>query len=399
MAALVVVAGALHQDGLADTADGLGVRGDRRAPARGDARLGDRRLRRARPDRVGAAAVHGAGAARQPRGARRAGRRRRPARGGLHCCTPPRRPRPARTDSAPASASAARPCCSRAPLPCSSPVSPPDWAPDSPRSGCRRDRAAVGPGGPARGRRAHGRHDRRDRGGGRGGRLLCAAGLLAMRRMTVIGIGAGDPDHVTVQAIKALNDVDVFFVVQKAGERQDLVELRRQILERYVEQPAYRVVEVQDPERDRTAPGYGQAVEDWRRRRADVWEQAIRDELADGQRGAFLVWGDPALVRQHAGGDRADPGPGRAGVRVRRHPRHQQRPGAGRQAPGAAQPRRRTRAHHHRAPPGRGLPRSQRRRRRHARRRLHLQDAGTATSTSTGAPTSGPGTRCSCRAA
>ncbi|MEA2456475.1 MAG: precorrin-6A synthase, partial [Thermoleophilaceae bacterium] len=34
-----------------------------------------------------------------------------------------------------------------------------------------------------------------------------------MRRLSVIGIGAGDPDHVTVQAIKALNEVDVFFVI------------------------------------------------------------------------------------------------------------------------------------------------------------------------------------------
>jgi precorrin-6A synthase len=36
-------------------------------------------------------------------------------------------------------------------------------------------------------------------------------------------------------------------------------------------------------------------VHDWRKRRADVCEALIRDELADGQTGAFLVWGDPAL--------------------------------------------------------------------------------------------------------
>jgi precorrin-6A synthase len=116
-----------------------------------------------------------------------------------------------------------------------------------------------------------------------------------MRRLSVIGIGAGDPDHVTVQAIKALNEVDVFFVIDKPGERHDLVDLRRQILDRFVEDPSYRVVDVQDPERDRTTPAYREAVEDWRRRRADVWEQALRDELEEGQRGAFLVWGDPAL--------------------------------------------------------------------------------------------------------
>jgi precorrin-6A synthase len=116
-----------------------------------------------------------------------------------------------------------------------------------------------------------------------------------MRKLFVIGIGAGDPDYVTVQAIKALNAVDVFFVVEKGGEKHDLVDLRREICERYIEDRSYRMVDVRDPERDRTAPAYREAVEDWRSRRAQVWEQAIRDELEDGQHGAFLVWGDPAL--------------------------------------------------------------------------------------------------------
>jgi precorrin-6A synthase len=116
-----------------------------------------------------------------------------------------------------------------------------------------------------------------------------------MRRLLVIGIGAGDPEHVTVQAIKALNEVDVFFVVEKPGARAELVELRREILDRYVERPSYRTVDVPDPERDRTADAYAEAVEDWRRRRAEVWQRSIVEELSDGETGAFLVWGDPAL--------------------------------------------------------------------------------------------------------
>ena len=50
-----------------------------------------------------------------------------------------------------------------------------------------------------------------------------------------------------------------------------------------------------DPDRARTTEGYADAVQDWRRRRADVCERLVLDELADGQVGAFLVWGDPAL--------------------------------------------------------------------------------------------------------
>jgi precorrin-6A synthase len=116
-----------------------------------------------------------------------------------------------------------------------------------------------------------------------------------MRRVSVVGIGAGDPDDITIAAIKALNASDVFFVIDKPGARSDLVALRRVILERYVDGAARRTVLVRDPERDRGADPYAEAVEDWRRLRADVWEALLAEELADGERGAFLVWGDPAL--------------------------------------------------------------------------------------------------------
>ncbi|MGH3040712.1 MAG: precorrin-6A synthase (deacetylating) [Gaiellaceae bacterium] len=115
-----------------------------------------------------------------------------------------------------------------------------------------------------------------------------------MRTIRVIGIGAGDPEHVTVQAINALNATDVFFLVDKGEDKRDLLDLRREVCDRYVE-GSYRAVVIQEPPRDRTSPDYRSAVEDWRQRRADAFEAAIRDELAENDRGAFLAWGDPAI--------------------------------------------------------------------------------------------------------
>jgi precorrin-6A synthase len=116
-----------------------------------------------------------------------------------------------------------------------------------------------------------------------------------VRKIFIIGVGAGDPEQVTVQAINRLNEVDVFFVLDKGREKQDLVRLRHDILERYIEQPSYRMVAARDPDRDRMPSNYAAAVADWHQLRTDVYERLIHDELADGQRGAFLVWGDPAL--------------------------------------------------------------------------------------------------------
>jgi precorrin-6A synthase len=110
----------------------------------------------------------------------------------------------------------------------------------------------------------------------------------------VIGIGVGDPAHLTVQAVRALGRVDVFFILDKGKDTRDLVALRRQLLGEHA-RPPYRVVPVADPLRDRQAAQYPAAVAAWRGRRVDLWERLLREELGDGECAAFLVWGDPGL--------------------------------------------------------------------------------------------------------
>jgi precorrin-6A synthase len=116
-----------------------------------------------------------------------------------------------------------------------------------------------------------------------------------MRRLLIIGIGAGDPDYITIQAVKALNTADVFFMVEKGEQKASLVDLRRDLIEQHVANSDFRVVEICDPERDRTAGRYGEAVEAWRHQRAAAYEAALRDHLGADECGAILVWGDPSL--------------------------------------------------------------------------------------------------------
>ena len=116
-----------------------------------------------------------------------------------------------------------------------------------------------------------------------------------MKVIKVVGIGAGDPEQLTVQAVNTLNQVDVFFVLDKGEVKQELVDLREEILQRFVGGSDYRVVVGRDPERDRSSAEYVESVDDWRRRRADVCAGLIGTELGENQVGAFLVWGDPSL--------------------------------------------------------------------------------------------------------
>lgn len=116
-----------------------------------------------------------------------------------------------------------------------------------------------------------------------------------MKKILVIGIGAGDPDYLTIQAIKALNQADVFFILDKGESKDKLIALRRLILERYIDAGrAYRIAEASNPERERDTPDYDASIDSLNRDKQAVFEQLI-GQLDDGETGAFLVWGDPSL--------------------------------------------------------------------------------------------------------
>jgi precorrin-6A synthase len=116
-----------------------------------------------------------------------------------------------------------------------------------------------------------------------------------MRTVSVVGIGAGHPEHITVQAIRTLNAVDVVFMMDKGDAARELLQFRREVCARYVTNPSCRIVTAADPERPRGPAAHGRAVAGWRTRRAEIYEQLIPGELGGHGHGAFLAWGDPAI--------------------------------------------------------------------------------------------------------
>jgi precorrin-6A synthase len=116
-----------------------------------------------------------------------------------------------------------------------------------------------------------------------------------MRTLLVIGIGAGNPDYLTVQAINAMNRAEVFFMPDKGLEKSGLNAIRLGMLKRFVTDRRYRLVDFAIPSRRQAdTSGYRDAVQEWR----DKLEAAYRAmfaELGEDGVGAFLVWGDPTL--------------------------------------------------------------------------------------------------------
>jgi precorrin-6A synthase len=116
----------------------------------------------------------------------------------------------------------------------------------------------------------------------------------AVRRLVVIGIGAGDPGLLTLDAVVALGAVDRVFLLDKGEELDELAALRREVLSRHA-RPDLEVVTVPDPPRILDGGDYEAAVAGWHTERVAALGDAVVDALDDGGTGGFLVWGDPSL--------------------------------------------------------------------------------------------------------
>jgi len=107
----------------------------------------------------------------------------------------------------------------------------------------------------------------------------------------LIGIGTGNPDHVTLEARAALREAAVVMVPRKGPDKSDLADLRHSVL-RACDSPA-RVVEFDMPVRNEALP-YGARVARWHDEIATIWAETIAAAQPDGPV-ALLVWGDPGL--------------------------------------------------------------------------------------------------------
>ncbi len=117
---------------------------------------------------------------------------------------------------------------------------------------------------------------------------------MSPKTLLVVGIGTGNPEHITVQAINALNRADVLFIPDKGEAKSELAQLRREIIARYVTNPLSCSVSYAMPVRDAGASDYNRGVNDWHDAIAAIFGDLLH-QLPEGGSGAFLVWGDPGL--------------------------------------------------------------------------------------------------------
>lgn len=114
-----------------------------------------------------------------------------------------------------------------------------------------------------------------------------------MRKIVLIGIGTGHPDHITVEGVNALNGADLVLLPTKGADKADLADLRRGIVARHAVTPPM-IREFALPVRAADNPAYLDGVGDWHAAIAALYGQLLGETQEDATV-ALLVWGDPSL--------------------------------------------------------------------------------------------------------
>jgi precorrin-6A synthase len=116
-----------------------------------------------------------------------------------------------------------------------------------------------------------------------------------MKKILIIGIGAGNPEYLTIQAVNAMNQVDVFFMMDKGADKAGLNEFRRDICKRYIKGNDHRFVDADSPAWERRSPDYAATIDGLNRDKRSMFERLISEDMQDGECAGVLVWGDPTL--------------------------------------------------------------------------------------------------------
>lgn len=111
-----------------------------------------------------------------------------------------------------------------------------------------------------------------------------------MRDLTLIGIGTGNPDHVTFEAARAIAAADTILIPRKGDQKSDLADLRHQIIASVAPAATPKIIEFDLPTR-RADGDYLEAVDLWHDAIAQAWKAAA----GTADTAALLIWGDPSL--------------------------------------------------------------------------------------------------------
>jgi precorrin-6A synthase len=116
-----------------------------------------------------------------------------------------------------------------------------------------------------------------------------------MLALYLVGIGTGNPEHLTREAENAIRQADLVLLPHKEANKAELAQVRLSMLQQ-LGVGDERIAHFDMPQRRQQGDDYGQQVDEWHDAIARRWQDKLDAHLPAGSgRVALLVWGDPAL--------------------------------------------------------------------------------------------------------
>lgn len=115
-----------------------------------------------------------------------------------------------------------------------------------------------------------------------------------MVELVLIGIGTGNLEHLTLEALREMRECDLILLPRKGDDKAALAEVRQELCARHLD-AGTRISEFDMPVRDASVSPYKKRVDDWHEAIAGCWFEAIGSHTGDVKKVGVLVWGDPSL--------------------------------------------------------------------------------------------------------
>ena len=115
-----------------------------------------------------------------------------------------------------------------------------------------------------------------------------------MIKIFLIGIGTGNPEHLTLEGVRILNEMDLILLPQKKNDKDDLCKVRRYICQSVIKNKKITIKKYKIPERLENLD-YFDSVSIWHKEISENLTAIINEFKIKNLKLGFLIWGDPGL--------------------------------------------------------------------------------------------------------
>ena len=115
-----------------------------------------------------------------------------------------------------------------------------------------------------------------------------------MIEIFIIGIGTGNPEHLTLEGMNTIKKMDIILLPRKNEQKQELLNFRKYICGLNATKKKTIVEEYDVPERSNSLT-YSNSVNIWHKKISENILNVIKKFDKKLNKFAFLIWGDPGL--------------------------------------------------------------------------------------------------------